>query len=84
MCGNPHDGEDLVQETYAKVLSRPRFIRHDDDLGYLLRALRNTHISRLRRAGGALRRPSWRTTWPTPPSTCAAPRSPTRWGSCSR
>jgi RNA polymerase sigma-70 factor, ECF subfamily len=51
MCGNPHDGEDLVQETYAKVLSRPRFVRHDDDLGYLLRALRNTHISRLRRAG---------------------------------
>ena len=51
MCGNPHDGEDLVQETYAKVLSRARFVRHDDDFGYLLRALRNTHISRLRRAG---------------------------------
>jgi RNA polymerase sigma-70 factor (ECF subfamily) len=51
MCGNPHDAEDLVQETYAKVLSRPRFVRHDDDLGYLLRALRNMHISRLRRAG---------------------------------
>jgi RNA polymerase sigma-70 factor (ECF subfamily) len=51
MCGNPHDAEDLVQETYAKVLSRPRFVRHDDDLGYLLRALRNQHISRLRRAG---------------------------------
>jgi RNA polymerase sigma-70 factor (ECF subfamily) len=48
MCGNPHDGEDLVQETYAKVLSRPRFVRHEDDLGY---PLRNTHISRLRRAG---------------------------------
>jgi len=51
MCGNPHDGEDLVQEMYAKVLSRPRFIRHDDDFGYLMRALRNTHVSRLRRAG---------------------------------
>jgi RNA polymerase sigma-70 factor (ECF subfamily) len=51
MCGNPHDAEDLVQETYTKVLSRPRFVRHDDDLGYLLRALRNQHISRLRRAG---------------------------------
>jgi RNA polymerase sigma-70 factor (ECF subfamily) len=51
MCGNPHDAEDLVQETYAKVLARPRFVRHDDDLGYLLRALRNQHISRLRRAG---------------------------------
>ena len=51
MCGNPHDAEDLVQDTYAQVLARPRFVRHDDDLGYLLRALRNTHISRLRRAG---------------------------------
>ena len=40
-----------MQETYARVLARPRFLRHDDDLGYLLRALRNTHISRLRRAG---------------------------------
>lgn len=51
LCGNPHDAEDLVQETYAHVLSRPRFVRHDDDLGYLLRALRNLHVSRLRHSG---------------------------------
>jgi RNA polymerase sigma-70 factor (ECF subfamily) len=55
MCGNPHDAEDLVQETYAQVLSRPRFLRNEDDLGYLMRALRNTHVSRLRAAG---RRPA--------------------------
>lgn len=55
MCGNPHDAEDLVQEACAQVLSRPRWLRHDDELGYLLRALRNTHVSRLRRAG---RRPA--------------------------
>jgi RNA polymerase sigma-70 factor (ECF subfamily) len=48
MCGNPHDAEDLVQETYARVLARPRFLRHDDDLGYLLRVLRNTFVNRLR------------------------------------
>jgi RNA polymerase sigma-70 factor (ECF subfamily) len=48
LCGNPHDAEDLVQETYARVLARPRFLRHDDDLGYLLRVLRNTFINRLR------------------------------------
>jgi RNA polymerase sigma-70 factor, ECF subfamily len=55
MCGNPHDAEDLVQEACAQVLSRPRWLRHDDELGYLLRALRNTYFSRLRRAG---RRPA--------------------------
>lgn len=40
-----HDAEDLAQEAYAKVLSRPRVIRNGDDLGYLLRAVRNTHFS---------------------------------------
>ena len=55
MCGNPHDAEDLVQEACARVLSRTRWLRHDDELGYLLRALRNTYVSRLRRAG---RRPA--------------------------
>jgi RNA polymerase sigma-70 factor (ECF subfamily) len=44
----PHDAEDLVQETYLRVLKRPRLIRREGDLGYLLRALRNTHYSRLR------------------------------------
>ena len=50
MCGNPHDAEDLVQEAVAQVLARPRWLRHGDDLGYLLRVLRNTHVSRIRRA----------------------------------
>ena len=51
MCGDRHDAEDLVQETYARVLARPRLLRRDDDLGYLLRALHNVHVSRMRRAG---------------------------------
>src|SRR4051812_48286338 len=34
-----------------RVLARPRFLRGDDDIGYLLRVLRNTHVSRLRAAG---------------------------------
>ena len=42
------EAEDLVQETYARVLARPRLLRGEDDLGYLLRALRNTLISRRR------------------------------------
>lgn len=42
------EAEDLVQETYARVLSRPRLIRNEDEIGYLIRALRNTLISRRR------------------------------------
>jgi len=39
------EAEDLVQETYARVLARPRLIRGEDELGYLLRALRNFLIN---------------------------------------
>jgi RNA polymerase sigma-70 factor (ECF subfamily) len=44
------EAEDLVQETYARVLARPRFIRGEGELGYLLRALRNTLVSQRRAA----------------------------------
>ena len=42
MCGSREDAEDLVQETFERVLRRPRFIRPDHDLAYLLRVLRHT------------------------------------------
>jgi RNA polymerase sigma-70 factor (ECF subfamily) len=45
MCRSREDAEDLVQETFVRVLRRPRLIWRDDDLGYLLRVLRNTWIS---------------------------------------
>ena len=48
LCGSRQLAEDLVQETYVKVLARPRFLRRDDDLGYLVKALRNTWYSHLR------------------------------------
>ena len=48
LCGSREDAEDLVQETYARVLAKPRLLRNEDDLGYLLRALRNTFFSRLK------------------------------------
>ena len=38
------DAEDLVQETFARVLARPRLVRGGDDIGYLLVALRNLVI----------------------------------------
>src|SRR5579875_969181 len=50
LCGSREDAEDLVQETYARVLRRPRLLRSDDDLGYLLRVMRNTHFSAHRAA----------------------------------
>jgi RNA polymerase sigma-70 factor (ECF subfamily) len=50
LCGSPHDAEDLVQETYARVLSRPRVLRRRDELPYLLKALRNTYLTGLRTA----------------------------------
>src|SRR5262249_2862068 len=55
LCGSREDAEDLVQETYARILARPRVLRHDDDLGYLLRALRNTFLSQKRKEGRRLR-----------------------------
>jgi RNA polymerase sigma-70 factor (ECF subfamily) len=48
LCGSREDAEDLVQETYARVLGRPRLLRNDDDLGYLLGALRNTFLTQKR------------------------------------
>jgi RNA polymerase sigma-70 factor, ECF subfamily len=45
LCGSRQDAEDLVQETFARVLAKPRLLRSDDDLGYLLRVLRNTFVS---------------------------------------
>ena len=50
ICGDPQEAEDLVQETCTRVLARPRWVRHDNELGYLLQVLRNTHVSGLRRA----------------------------------
>jgi RNA polymerase sigma-70 factor (ECF subfamily) len=55
LCGSREDAEDLVQETYARVLGRPRLLRKDDDLGYLLQTLRNTFLTQRRTEGRRLR-----------------------------
>ncbi|HEY3958947.1 MAG TPA: RNA polymerase sigma factor [Solirubrobacteraceae bacterium] len=51
LCGSREDAEDLVQETFARVLSRPRVLHGDEDLYYLMRVLRNTFFTSRRTAG---------------------------------
>jgi RNA polymerase sigma-70 factor (ECF subfamily) len=51
--GSREEAEDLVQETYARVLRRPRLVQ-GDEAAYLVRALRNTLISQRRAEGRRL------------------------------
>src|ERR1700704_1078407 len=51
LCGSREDAEDLVQETFARVLSRPRVLHGDEELYYLMRVLRNTFLTSRRTAG---------------------------------
>ena len=55
MTGSPADAEDLVQDVCVRVLAKPRLVTNGDDLGYLLRVLRNTFISNRR---ASIRRPA--------------------------
>jgi RNA polymerase sigma-70 factor (ECF subfamily) len=48
LCGSRQDAEDLVQDTFERVLRRPRFLRRDGDLAYLMKVMRNTWISSMR------------------------------------
>jgi RNA polymerase sigma-70 factor (ECF subfamily) len=50
LCGSREDAEDLVQETFARVLARPRVLSGDDELYYLMRVLRNTFFTSRRTA----------------------------------
>jgi RNA polymerase sigma-70 factor (ECF subfamily) len=55
LSGSRADADDLVQETFARVLAKPRTVRNEDDIGYLLSVLRNTFISSRRAAARRLR-----------------------------
>ncbi len=50
LCGSREDAEDLVQETFARVLARPRVLHGDEELYYLMRVLRNTFLTTRRTA----------------------------------
>jgi RNA polymerase sigma-70 factor (ECF subfamily) len=60
LCHSKEDAEDLVQETYELVLRRPRFLRRDNALPYLLRVLRNRWAASAQSAAS-------RRSLPTPP-----------------
>jgi RNA polymerase sigma-70 factor (ECF subfamily) len=55
LTGSTADADDLVQDVCVRVLAKPRMVSGSDDLGYLLRVLRNTFISNRRTAA---RRPA--------------------------
>jgi RNA polymerase sigma-70 factor (ECF subfamily) len=48
LTGSREDAEDLVQDTFAKILQKPRFLRGEEDLWYLLRTLKNVFLSQRR------------------------------------
>src|SRR3954470_19210743 len=48
LTGSREDAEDLVQDNFAKILTRPRFLRGEDDHWYLMRTLRNVFLSQRR------------------------------------
>src|SRR5262252_9514174 len=50
LSGSREDAQDLVQETFTRVLARPRFLHGQDELAYLLRVLRNTFLTQRRTA----------------------------------
>jgi RNA polymerase sigma-70 factor, ECF subfamily len=54
LCGSREAAEDLVQDTLERVLRSPRQV-NGDEYAYLVRALRNTHIDRLRAAARRVR-----------------------------
>ncbi len=50
LCDSRESAEDLVQETVARILARPRWLRGGDERAYLMQALRNTFVASTRTA----------------------------------
>lgn len=55
MTGSRHEADDLVQETFERVMRRPRFVRREDDLAYLMRTMRNIWLNLRRQRGSEAR-----------------------------
>src|ERR1700761_8001628 len=50
LCGSQETADDLVQDTFARILSRPRFLRGEEEFAYLMQTLRNTFATNRRTA----------------------------------
>src|SRR5215211_8011986 len=50
LTGSRLAADDLVQDTYARVLAKPRLLKNDDDIGYLVRTMRNVFLDQRRQA----------------------------------
>jgi RNA polymerase sigma-70 factor, ECF subfamily len=50
LTGSRPAADDLVQDTYARVLAKPRLLKNDDDVGYLVRTMRNIFLDQRRQA----------------------------------
>jgi RNA polymerase sigma-70 factor, ECF subfamily len=50
LCDSRENAEDLVQETVARILARPRWLHGGNELAYLTQALRNTFMTSTRTA----------------------------------
>ena len=48
LCGSSQLAEDLTQETYVRVLARPRRVYEDSEFPYLARTLRNVFLDHWR------------------------------------
>ena len=48
LCGSSQLAEDLTQETYVRVLARPRRVHKDSEFPYLARTLRNVFLDHWR------------------------------------
>jgi RNA polymerase sigma-70 factor, ECF subfamily len=50
LTGSRPAADDLVQDTFARVLAKPRLLKNDDDIGYLVRTMRNVFLDQRRQA----------------------------------
>jgi RNA polymerase sigma-70 factor, ECF subfamily len=74
LSGSRVDAEDLVQDTFARVLAKPRRIRNEDDVGYLLQILRNIFMdSRRSKARRLAAEPLHEVVEPADPSRASRP-----------